>query len=64
MSINKDYFRRQAPLLRKMVRLTGNPVVADHLKEMARKYESEANDNPDQSLPPHGESDQGHGTEN
>ena len=46
--IDKSYFRRQAPLLRRMVRLTRNPVVADRLSEMVREYEMKANDGPDE----------------
>ena len=42
--IDKSYFRRQAPLLRRMVRLAQNPVVADRLSEMVREYEMKANE--------------------
>ncbi|MBV8792629.1 MAG: hypothetical protein JO237_11340 [Pseudolabrys sp.] len=49
MPIDKSYFRRQAPLLRRMVRLTQNPVVADRLSEMVREYEMKANEGPDES---------------
>lgn len=48
MPINKSYFRQQVPLLRRMVRLTQNPVVAVRLSEMVRDYEMKANDGPDE----------------
>ena len=48
--IDKSYFRRQAPLLRRMVRLAQNPVVADRLSEMVREYEMKANEGPDEPL--------------
>ena len=44
MPIDKSYFQRQAPLLRKMVRLTRNIFVADRLNEMAREYEMKASE--------------------
>ena len=49
--IDKSYFQRQAPLLRRMVRLTQNPVVADRLSEMVREYEMKANEGPDEPPP-------------
>lgn len=51
MPIDKSYFQRQAPLLRKMVRLTRNVFVADRLSEMARDYEMKAGEGADE-LPP------------
>jgi hypothetical protein len=49
--IDKSYFQRQAPLLRKMIRLTQNILVADRLSEMARDYEMKASEGADK-LPP------------
>jgi hypothetical protein len=37
--IAKDYFKRQATTLRKMVRVTRNPTVADRLSFMADAFE-------------------------
>ena len=51
MPIDKSYFQRQAPLLRKMVRLTRNIFVADRLNEMARDYEMKASEGAE-PLPP------------
>jgi hypothetical protein len=51
VAIDKGYFQRQAPLLRKMVRLTRNILVADRLSEMAREYEMKASEAADE-LPP------------
>jgi hypothetical protein len=51
VSISKSYFRRQVPLLRRMVRLAQNPFVADRLSEMARDYEMKAGDGPEESQP-------------
>jgi hypothetical protein len=48
VAIDKSYFQRQAPLLRKMVRLTRNVLIADRLSEMARDYEMKANEEPEQ----------------
>jgi len=38
--IGRDYFRRQATTLRKMVRITGNRAVADRLNTMADDFEA------------------------
>jgi hypothetical protein len=51
VSINKSYFRRQAPLLRRMVRLAQDPIVADRLSEMVRAYEMKGNDGPEEAPP-------------
>ena len=51
MSINKSYFRRQAPLLRRIFSLTKDPVVADRLSEMVKEYEMKASDGPEQPPP-------------
>ncbi len=63
MSINKSYFRRQAPLLRRMFWLTHDPLVADRLSEMARNYEQKASDGSTDELPaapqPNGDKDPG-----
>lgn len=40
--IGRDYFRRQAKTLRKMVKVAQDPVVADRLCEMADDFESRA----------------------
>jgi hypothetical protein len=41
--IGRDYFKRQAKTLRKMVKVAQDPVVADRLCEMADEFESRAN---------------------
>ncbi len=51
VAIDKSYFRRQAPLLRRMILLTQNPVVADRLSEMVREYELKANEGQDEPPP-------------
>jgi len=40
--IGKDYFKRQAKTLRKMVKVAQDPVVAERLCEMADDFESRA----------------------
>jgi hypothetical protein len=40
--IGRDYFRRQAKTLRKMVKVAQDPVVADRLCEMAEDFEMRA----------------------
>lgn len=40
--IGKDYFKRQAKTLRKMVKVAQDPVVADRLCEMADEFEARA----------------------
>ena len=42
--IGKDYFKRQATTLRKMVRVAKDPTVADRLNDMAREFEQRAKD--------------------
>jgi hypothetical protein len=42
--IGRDYFKRQAKTLRKMVKVAQDPVVADRLCEMADEFESRADD--------------------
>ena len=65
MSINKSYFRRQVPLLRRMLGLTQNPIVANRLSEMARNYEMKAIEDPEE-LPSaqNAEGDKDHGQKN
>jgi hypothetical protein len=43
--INKDYFRRQARTLRKMVKVTQDDSVAERLRDMAEEFEARAVDN-------------------
>ena len=64
--IGKDYFRRQAKTLRKMVKVAQDPVVADRLCEMADDFESRAGGGPDEFdhplySPRAGHGDEGHG---
>ena len=40
--IGKEYFKRQAKTLRKMVKVAQDPVVADRLCELADEFESRA----------------------
>lgn len=42
--IGRDYFKRQATTLRKMVRVAKDPVVADRLSDMAHDFEERARD--------------------
>ena len=42
--IGKDYFKRQATTLRKMVKVAKDPVVADRLSDMAYDFEERARD--------------------
>ena len=42
--IGRDYFRRQATTLRKMVRVAKDPMVADRLSDMACEFEERARD--------------------
>jgi hypothetical protein len=63
--INKSYFRRQALLLRRMVRLAKDPIVADRLSEMVRSYEVKGRDGPDEGPPvQNAEGDKAHGQKN
>jgi hypothetical protein len=48
--IGKDYFKRQAKTLRKMVKVTQDPVVADRLCEMADEFESRADGGRDERM--------------
>ena len=48
--IGKDYFKRQAKTLRKMVKVTQDPVVADRLCEMADEFESRAEGRRDERM--------------
>ncbi|MDQ8729490.1 hypothetical protein [Bradyrhizobium sp. LHD-71] len=45
--IDKDYFRRQAKTLRKMVKVAQDRTVADRLSEMAADFEERAKDRSD-----------------
>ena len=57
--IGRDYFRRQATTLRKMVKVAQDPVVADRLSGMACDFEERARDEDGlMDLPPR-ESDRG-----
>ena len=42
--IDKDYFKRQARTLRKMVRVAQDRTVADRLSDMADDFDARAND--------------------
>jgi hypothetical protein len=42
--IDKDYFKRQARTLRKMVRVAQDRTVADRLSDMADDFEARASD--------------------
>jgi hypothetical protein len=48
--IGKDYFKRQAKTLRKMVKVAHDPVVADRLCEMADEFESRADSGIDERV--------------
>ena len=61
--IDRDYFRRQAKTLRKMVKVAQDPVVADRLSEMADDFESRAGVGPDELDHPLYWSGAGHGDE-
>ncbi len=49
--IAKDYFKRQAKTLRKMVRVTRNPTIADRLSFMADDFEHRSADGTDEISP-------------
>jgi hypothetical protein len=51
--IGKDYFKRQAKTLRKMVKVAQDPVVADRLCEMAEEFESRADTGRDDRMHGH-----------
>ena len=62
--IGKDYFKRQAKTLRKMVKVAQDPVVAERLCEMADEFESRADTGLDERMcfPERAASgDEGHG---
>jgi hypothetical protein len=42
--IDKDYFKRQAKTLRKMVKVAQDLTVAERLSEMADEFDAKAND--------------------
>ena len=46
--IAKDYFKRQATTLRKMVRITRNPSIADRLCLMAEDFEARSSEQIDE----------------
>lgn len=48
--IGRDYFKRQAKTLRKMVKVARDPVIADRLCEMADEFESRADGGRDDSM--------------
>lgn len=60
--ITKDYFKRQATTLRKMIRVTRNQTVADRLTFMADDFENRSADGPGEAAPaigpPKGAADQ------
>ncbi len=49
--ITKDYFKRQATTLRKMVRVTRNPTIADRLTFMAADFDHRSADGTDEPRP-------------
>ena len=65
--IDKDYFKRQATTLRKMVRITRNQSLADRLSHMAEDFDVRASDGADElhhQMRPFGhgaDGDEGHG---
>jgi pyoverdine/dityrosine biosynthesis protein Dit1 len=62
--IGKDYFKRQAKTLRKMVKVAQDPVVAERLCEMADEFESRADTGHDERMrfaERAGRGDEGHG---
>jgi hypothetical protein len=50
--IAKDYFKRQATTLRKMVRVTRNRTLANHLTLMANDFDSRSTDGTEEAAPP------------
>ena len=44
--IGSEYFKRQAMTLRKLIGVTKNPKIADHLIFLADEFESRAQDGP------------------
>jgi hypothetical protein len=50
--IDRDYFRRQARTLRKMVKVAQDSTVADRLSDMADDFDKRAKDSP--APPDHG----------
>ena len=60
--INRDYFRRQARTLRKMVKVAQDETVAERLRGMADDFEARAVDRDEwQSDPARADSREGHG---
>jgi hypothetical protein len=63
--IGREYFRRQATTLRKMVKVAKDPVVADRLSDMALDFEERARDEGGVELQPRqgvrGADAEGHG---
>ncbi len=49
--IGRDYFRRQATTLRKMVSVTKNPSIADRLSLMAEDFETRSANEPGEAAP-------------
>jgi hypothetical protein len=49
--IAKDYFRQQATTLRKMVRVTRNRTLANHLTLMANDFENRSGDGTEKVAP-------------
>jgi hypothetical protein len=49
--IAKDYFKRQATTLRKMVRVTRNSSIADRLSLMAEDFDARSSRPTDEFLP-------------
>jgi hypothetical protein len=46
--IGKEYFKRQATTLRKMVRVTRNPSIADRLSLMAEHFDARSSNEIDE----------------
>ena len=53
--IAKDYFKLQATTLRKMVRVTRNRTLANHLTLMANDFDSRSTDGTEEATPPVGD---------
>jgi hypothetical protein len=49
--IAKDYFKRQATTIRKMVRITRNPSIADRLSLMAEDFDARSSERTDEFGP-------------
>ena len=63
--IAKDYFKRQAKTLRKMIRVTRNPTIADRLNFMADDFDHRSADGTEEAAvaiaPPDGATDREEG---